>query len=436
VPGVRAPHKGLRYLCFCLVLIGVAVYAAAYWLPAEKRYFDYHTRSHGYNWDFRVYYAAGRDWSLGMDPYASQWLSPTVQSAVKPIRFKDQRTLRFIYPPTLLPVYRWIAHLPYRKARVDWRDLNFVVLAAAGLVAVFLERGRRLEVAAALLLLSVLSFPVLYHVREGNIDMIVAGLATSGFLLYGRARSWPSAVLLALAAVTKVTPLLVVVALVVYYRDWRFAAKTALILGAVVGVSLAFVPLHFYREAAAVLFLRSQSMPGAVNQSLMRWLHRFPTAPRYASFAAYACLLGGLAWMGRRAHADARAIAASVEAPDVLVFSLAVLVMLLFTPIAWIWTYVWVIVPAAMLLMGRQRLSTLWARLVLLGGVALMSAPIRPRGGPILDSLTMIGGGVALACLIAYVVTVPAAAPGGPAAESLRARSQGAVAGKAGRGTT
>ena len=409
VPGAQ-PHTRLRYLWFGLALLAFAMIVITFWLPAENRYFDYQTRSHGYNWDFHVYYAAGHDWALGMDPYADQWLSPTVHSAARPIRFKRQQTLRFIYPPTLLPAYRWIAHLPYRKARVDWRDLNFVLLATAAAVAVVFERGRRLEVGATLLLLGALSFPILYHVREGNIDMIVAGLATSGFLLYGRSRSWPSALLFALAAVVKVTPLLVVAALIVYYRDWRFLLKTALLLGAVVALSLVFVPLHYYREAAAVLFLRSQSMPGAVNQSLMRWLHRFPSAPRYVSLAAYACLLGGLAWMGRKAGASAASVGRRGEAPNVCIFALTVFVMLLFTPIAWIWTYVWIIVPAAMLLMGRQRLGSLWARFVLLAAVALMSAPIRPRGGPLLDSLTMIGGTLALGCLVAYAVFTSASA--------------------------
>jgi hypothetical protein len=408
-----APASGiwLRPLWFCLALAAFTLLLVTFWLPAEKRYFDYHTRSHGFNWDFAVYYAAGRDWSLGMDPYASQWKRPAVTTAVQPIRFPHQKTLRFIYPPTLLPAYRWIAHLPYRKARRDWLYLNFALLAAAGVIAVVLERRRRLEVGATLLLLGVLSFPILYHVREGNIDMIVAGLATSGFLLYGRLRSWPSAALLALATVTKVTPLLVVAALVVYYRDWRFLAKTALLLAVLLAASLAFVPLHYYREAAAVLFLRSQSMPGAVNQSLMRWLHRFPSAPRYASLVAYACLFGGLAWMGRRARAW-QSIVESHETPNVVVFSLTVLVMLLFTPIAWIWTYVWVIVPMTMLLVGRQRLRPVWARLALLASVVLMSAPIRPRGGPLLDSLTMIGGALALVCLVAYLASAPAVQSG------------------------
>jgi VanZ family protein len=60
--------------------------------------------------------------------------------------------------------------------------------------------------------------------------------------------------------------------------------------------------------------------------------------------------------------------------------------------------------------MGRQRLGSLWARFVLLAAVALMSAPIRPRGGPLLDSLTMIGGTLALGCLVAYAVFTSASA--------------------------
>ena len=104
--------------------------------------------------------------------------------------------------------------------------------------------------------------------------MIVAGLATSGFLLYGRYRSWPAAILLALAVVTKLTPLLVVAALGAYYRDWRFLAKTLSATVLLLALSLIWVPAHFYDEAAHVLFVRSRSMTGYVNQSAMRLLFR------------------------------------------------------------------------------------------------------------------------------------------------------------------
>ncbi len=388
-----------RYLWFGVCLAVFAVLFAGFWLPHEERFFHYATRSHGENWDFRVYYAAGHNWALGLDPYASQYEAPTVRSAAKPIRFPHQHTIRFIYPPTLLPAYRWLAHIPYRKARVYWRDLNFILLAAAGIVAVVLERSRRLEVSAALLLAGMVSFPLLYHVRQGNIDMIVAGLATCGFLLYGRLRSWPTAFLLALAIAAKLTPLLILAALVIYYRDLRILLKTAALLAVMVAVSLLFVPLRYYREAARVLFVRSQSMPGAVNQSAMRFLHTVPWAPRYLSLIAFACLFVGLYRLGRRADASTKALRRSGEAPDIRMFALTVLVMLLFTPLAWVWTYVWVIVPMAMLLVGRQRLHGTTGRLILLSAVALMSAPIA-RHGAVLDSLTMIGGAIALVALV------------------------------------
>jgi hypothetical protein len=407
----------LRAIRFVLVFALIAFFAWHYWLPATHRYFNYETRSHGANWDFRVYYAAGHNWALGLDPYRSEHLNPTIVTAEQPIRFVHQATIRFIYLPTLLPAYRWLAHLPYLTARRVWVYLNFAVLAAAGIVAVVLERGRRLEVSATLLLLAVVSFPLLYHIREGNIDMIVAGLATCGFLLYGRYRSWPSAILLALAVVTKVTPLLVVATLVVYHRDLRFLAKSLAAIGVMVGLSLLYVPLRFYGEAAQVLFLRSRSMIGYVNQSAMRWLFYVPWGARIAGIAAVAGLLALVGVLGERRRAQSGSAVPLGEAPDVRVFFLAVLVMLLFSPIAWVWTYVWVLVPAAMLLSGRQRLRGVVAPAMLAVAVALMSLPIARR--PWLDSLTMIGGGVALACtvlvclgVIGSAKSLPQATPG------------------------
>ena len=145
-----------------------------------------------------------------------------------------------------------IARLPYDAARIAWRDLNFAVLAAAGVVALVFERGRRLEVGAGLLLLGVLSSPLLYHVRQGNINMIVAGLATCGFLLYGRYRSWPAAALLALAVVAKLTPLLVVAAMTAYYRDWRFLAKTVVIVALFDRPLFAQCAARFFGQGARV----------------------------------------------------------------------------------------------------------------------------------------------------------------------------------------
>ncbi len=437
-PGERAAGGAPAPLWRRLALLALAIalvvgLGSTVWLPAAHRSFDYHTRTHGWNWDFRVYYAAGRDWSLGIDPYSDQWLPVTTARVGEfPIRFAHQRTLRFIYPPTLLPLYRALAVLPYRTARVLWLGLNAAALAAAAVIALALERGRRLEVGAALLLLGLVSYPLLYHIREGNIDMIVAGLGTSAFLLYGRWRSWPTALLLALAIVTKVTPLLILAALVVYHRDLWLLAKSCAALAVLVGVSLLVMPLRFYDEAAQVLFLRSRGMPTFVNQSAMRLLFHEHTAARLVAAAAVAALLVWLFVLGRRAAAGRRAGAppGRPPAPDVRLFLVVVLVMLLFSPIAWVWTYVWAIVPGAMLLAGRWRLRGAVAWLWLAVSLALMSAPLAHHG--VLDSVTMLGGAVGLAGLLAGYAGVidvaarpaapgPVASPGLPSAELRRA---------------
>jgi hypothetical protein len=415
--------RSLRITRFAGTLAIVAVLVWSFWLPREVASFDYATRSHGANWDFRVYYAAGHNWSLGLDPYARQPAPPMRAGGIRPIRFVGQHTIRFIYPPTLLPAYRWIAHLPYHTARVVWRDLNFGALAAAGLLSLLFERQRRLEVGAALLLLGVVSSPLLYHVRQGNVDMIVAGLATCGFLLYGRYRSWPAAVLLALAIVAKLTPLLVVAALVAYYRDWRFLLRTTVAVAVLVGLSALVVPLRFYGQAAQVLFVRSQSMTFWENQSAMRLLASDSWAPRYVGGAAFVGLVVALHRLGRRRQARL-GDRGSPALPDVKVFMLTVLVMLLFSPIAWVWTYVWIIVPTAMLLAGRQRRRGVAAPVMLVAAAALMSAPVAHRG-PVQDSLTMIGGGIALVTLVLCCLGVldgerRAARTTGPDAASVR----------------
>ena len=62
-----------------LAFATVAALVWSFWLPAEHRYFNYETHTHGFNWDLRVYDAAGNNWALGMDPYGNQYQAPTVK---------------------------------------------------------------------------------------------------------------------------------------------------------------------------------------------------------------------------------------------------------------------------------------------------------------------------------------------------------------------
>lgn len=130
----------------------------------------------------------------------------------------------YIYPPTVLPLLGRLARYDYDWARTAWLALD---------VAVVVSRGRRLEVLTAAVPLTMVSFAFFYHVHEGHIDMIVAGLSISAFLLYPRWGGWPSAALLSM-------------------RMWpyRMLDMTNIIGGAIAALCLMryYLPLEIPRE--------------------------------------------------------------------------------------------------------------------------------------------------------------------------------------------
>ena len=154
------------------------------------------------NYDFFVYYVAGRDWRLSLDPYSRHPEQGEFDYATGTTGKLD----RYIYPPTLLPLYGALSSLSYDTARSIWLAVNILTFCAAVAVAAALARARWLEVVTAAALITSAMFGFLYAMRQGQIDLFVSSLAIIAFLLYGKARSWPTAVLLALAMLTKVVP--------------------------------------------------------------------------------------------------------------------------------------------------------------------------------------------------------------------------------------
>ncbi len=277
-PAASSPPSGAwpsrRTLAALLVLLAATI-AVSYWVEIVSNAFnDVDPIVHVPNYDFFQYYAGGHNWNMGLDPYLNH---PNVPGAIEHPRFDTHQISGFIYPPTLLPVYGALAHYSYNDARRAWLAITLSAFALLVAVAVWVTPGRRLEVLGVSLLLTVASYPFIYHVHNGQADLLSAALAVSGFLLYPRWRGWPSAALLALAIATKVTPVLLLAVMVVYFRDWRLAVK-ALVCGLVLFAgSLAWVHIGLYRE---FLFTTLPSIavsdPSQFNQTVLRFWWKYP----------------------------------------------------------------------------------------------------------------------------------------------------------------
>jgi len=400
-PGQTAPLQWPTRRMVCIVLLlAAAVLGANFWVGIIHNTFNDLSSAVGVpQHDFYQYYAGGHNWELGVDPYVNHPDDPRVMHQPRP---NYPEISGYIYPPTVLPLFGALSQWSYNTARTAWLALNVTAFALMALVAVAVSKGRRLEVLTAAVILTMVSFAFFYHVHEGQIDMIIAALSISAFLLYPRWKGWPSAALLALAVSIKVSPILLVAVVCLYFRDWRFLLKVLACGAAIVLGSLAFVDAGLWREyVVKILPTISGSDPSPFNQTPLRFWWKYPSLIKAGSALGYAALLF-LAWVtgrnSRRVPPEARRVDTRTERNGVLL--LAVVMMLLFSPLAWQMAYVWVIVPLALVLTAAPPRGKEWALLLLAAGAALLSMRMWPYR--VLDMTNMIGAAIVAVCLLLY----------------------------------
>ena len=174
--------------------------------------------------DFRAYHLAGEVFGRGLNPYLDH-------SAAHPDLARaagwNPGYSSFLYPPTFLPVYALVARLDVKIAARTWTGLSLLLLAGAALTAA-LDRGRNsVRVALVTLLLALLSRPLVVHVQRGEIDLALASIAVIALVAYRRDYRWAAAVLLAIVALAKIGPAVLLISFVVPCRDWGFATRFA-----------------------------------------------------------------------------------------------------------------------------------------------------------------------------------------------------------------
>ena len=167
-------------------------------------------------------------------------------------------------------------------------------------------------------------------------------------------------------------------------------------------VSLAFVDLALYREYVSdILPAISGSDPSPSTRRRSASGAKYPTVVKLGSALGYAALLF-LVWVtgrnSRRLPQAERRVDLRTERNAVLL--LAVVLMLLFSPLAWQMAYVWVIVPLALVLTAPPPRGKEWAVLVIAVGAALLSMRMWPYR--VLDMTNIIGGAVTALGLMLY----------------------------------
>src|SRR5262245_42621368 len=167
--------------------------------------------------DFVAYWVAGSVRRLGLDPYVNHAVPGTAPGLWDGSPFHHSR---FLYPPLAAELFRPLALLPYRAAKILFTG----ALVAAWIVTAVLARreGRGLP---ATLIAGALFFPLFLNFERGQIDLMLALLLVVAWKM--RARAVAAGGLFALAAVFK-PALLGVLPVFAALGRWRW-------LGAVLG---------------------------------------------------------------------------------------------------------------------------------------------------------------------------------------------------------
>lgn len=362
-----------------------------YWLPMAENFYNLPNPAKENrpfelrNVDFYAYFKAGLRFEAGQNPY--YYGNPTAKI------FSE-----YLYPPTLLPFYGTISRLAYDKARLLWVGFYGISYILCFMLLLWDARpALRLLLATCGLVLTIISYPYLEHIRVGQIDILVVCQILSGFVAYRRGFKTGAAFLFALATVTKVSPIFFLIYFVMFLKDYRFLLTFSLWGASLVLVSLLIVPSNLYVDY--ILHVLPEISKGTAfwaNQSIIKLI---PSEQGGLAQAISAAGLGGFTllcwWLSIRYPLDQRIRAQALEQFPSLsesVFMLNMLVILAFVGKAWTMTYVWMILPGALLLAGMlnsQPKPKLWYLAATALAIGLLNAKI--YGYPILNSLNLWG---------------------------------------------
>jgi len=176
---------------------GRLLVAGLAWLAALAIVVDLARHTGRYGWDFRVYYDAAIASQRGLDIY-----DPAVRAEIAGY----PSPLVFAYPPVTAHAFRPFTLLAYPQAYRVWLGLKLAALVALVLV------WRRLvpfDVGAGAALFGLIAFAGAIHqdLLTGNVSLFEQLLIWTGVLALARGRDYTFAVLVAVAAQLKLSPI-------------------------------------------------------------------------------------------------------------------------------------------------------------------------------------------------------------------------------------
>ena len=185
--------------------------------------------------DLAAYWIAGKARWLGLDPYVNYCGSSVAPRLCDGVSFF--RHSRFLYPPLAAELFRLLAIVPYRVAKLLFTGAAVASWLLTARIVARRPGGRR-EDAAAVIIAGALFFPLYLHLERGQIDLLLLPLVVAAWLR--RDRVFLAGGVLVLAATFKPALLgLLPVMFALGYRRWALAtiAGCAVVAAATVAIS-------------------------------------------------------------------------------------------------------------------------------------------------------------------------------------------------------
>jgi hypothetical protein len=248
------------------------------------------------------------------------------------------------YPPTIADLVVPLTYLGPARSLLVWNLLNlFALVFAVHLLARLLEI-HSLALRILLFVTALLFRPTIDCIFWGQLPIFLLFLLTAGFVFYKRQRPWSAAFLFALAVAIKLTPLIVIVALLAW-RDWKtlraIVAWGAVMLGLMVMVN-GWGPLDLFfldevpKMSGKFLHVGNEGLGNAL-QVLFHGTQMAPARPIFiwASRAISVVVLGIAYWLSQSGPGEKPIWKVKTE-----VFAIFLLLSCCLSPVSWLNAYV------------------------------------------------------------------------------------------------
>ncbi len=291
--------------------------------------------------DFTAYYTAARLITYGKSPYDATARVLEAQS----LGLREDRP--YIYLPPLAIMIIPLALLPPEPATLMWFWINVALLILSTMLIIrMLELHRNRIYALALLIGALVSYPVIFSIFVGQVNVLLLMLLALAWYFARRGTDLFAGIMIATASLIKIFPLCI--ALYFLWKGrYRIFLYTLAALIVLIGISIAAVGLDphltYVKSVLPTQFVKTHPL----NQSLWAFIARILPTDQHDAL---------LLWRLLSVSASALLVLLTVllvppggkdwQALD-LEFSLVVVSMLLVSTVSWVGTLTLLIIPYA-----------------------------------------------------------------------------------------